>query len=66
MDSTFKGAEAFNQDISNWDITSVTDFDSMFNGATAFDKSLCWDASGGTVVDMFTGSSGSTTGSNTC
>ena len=36
----FRGAGAFNQDISAWDTTFVTDIRSMFRDATAFNQSL--------------------------
>jgi surface protein len=31
----------------------------MFSGASAFSQTLCWDTSGTTTTNMFTGSSGS-------
>ena len=36
----FKNAKAFNQNISNWDVSSVTDMLQMFNGASAFSQDL--------------------------
>ena len=38
MNSMFKGCQTFNQNISGWDVNKVTDFSSMFEGATAFDN----------------------------
>jgi len=41
----------FNQDISSWDVSSVTDMGQMFYAATAFNKDLSsWDVS--SVTDM--------------
>jgi surface protein len=54
-------AAAFDQDLSPWNVDAVTTMQSMFNGATAFSQTLCWDISGKTTTDMFagTGSGGS-------
>ena len=37
----FMYAEAFNSDITTWDINSVTDVSQMFYGATNFNQQLC-------------------------
>ncbi|MGX5174215.1 BspA family leucine-rich repeat surface protein [Aliikangiella sp. IMCC44653] len=51
MSFMFNEAEAFNQDISNWDVSAVTDMSYMFFGALAFNQSLSnWDVSA--VTDM--------------
>ena len=58
----FFGALSFNGDISKWNVSSVTDMDSMFLGATPFTQQLCgpaWVHSKASKIDMFTGSSGS-------
>merc|ERR1711871_978339 len=46
MHSIFGGAKSFNQDISIWDVSKVTNMNYMFNGASSFDQNLaCWDIS---------------------
>ena len=53
MGQMFSGATAFNQDISNWDVSNVTTMQSTFSGATAFNQDIgSWDVS--KVADMFT------------
>lgn len=54
----------FNQDISCWDVSSVTEFSYMFKDSD-MSKTLCWDTTGKTTTDMFTGSTGSTDSSCT-
>ena len=52
MQDMFFDAHAFNQDISFWDTTNVTNLDGMFYEATSFDKDLSsWDTS--SVTNMF-------------
>ena len=42
----FYQANAFNQPLNNWDVSSVTDLSYMFNGATAFNGNISeWDTS---------------------
>ena len=57
MNSMFKGAEAFNADISKWDTSKVTDMNSMFKGAEAFNADISkWDTSKVTEMNsMFKG-----------
>jgi bacterial surface protein 26-residue repeat len=38
MDSIFYNAVAFNQDISGWNTSKVTNMSSMFYGASIFDQ----------------------------
>jgi surface protein len=59
----FQSAIAFNQDISSWNVSSVTDMGGMFLGATAFNNGgvpLTWSAGTGTsnvanMAQMFQG-----------
>ncbi|CBW54347.1 Hypothetical protein, predicted transmembrane protein, DUF285 family [Mycoplasma mycoides subsp. capri LC str. 95010] len=46
LSSLFSGASRFNQDISTWDTSRVTDMIWMFDGATSFNQDLSkWDVS---------------------
>jgi surface protein len=47
----FQGAAAFNQDISNWDVSNVSNMGQMFNIAWSFNQDISdWDVS--SVTDM--------------
>ena len=47
----FEDADAFNQNISGWNVSAVTDMSNMFNGAGSFNQPLNdWEVSG--VTDM--------------
>jgi surface protein len=47
----FYGADAFNQDITHWDVSQVTNMQKMFRGARNFDQNIgSWDVS--SVTDM--------------
>ena len=37
----FGGAVAFNQDLSQWNVTNIDNMKQMFFGATTFNQSLC-------------------------
>jgi len=42
----FNTATNFNQDISSWDVSNLTEMDRMFSGASAFNQDLSgWDVS---------------------
>ena len=46
------GRQAFNGDISEWDVSKVTSMYAMFNGATAFDQDISkWDVTQVTNMD---------------
>ncbi len=58
MSGMFRGAGAFNADLSGWDVSSVTDMSNAFNGAAAFTGAglSSWDTSSVTDMDgMFHG-----------
>jgi len=57
MSYMFSRAEAFNGDISAWDVSSVTDMSYMFNGANNFNQVIsAWDVSSVTNMSgMFRG-----------
>ena len=42
----FYGCKAFNQDISNWNVSKVTDMTCMFDGCKSFNQDISdWDVS---------------------
>jgi len=58
----FDSAVSFNQDLSGWNVNNVKSMNSMFQNATSFDQTLCWEELDGTattapsVQNMFCGS----------
>ena len=51
MSSMFNDVEQFNQDLSNWDVSSVENMTGMFTGATTFNQDISnWNVE--KVVDM--------------
>ena len=57
MNSLFKDATSFNQDIRNWDVSNMINMESMFNNAASFDQNLgSWNVSNVlNMQDMFFG-----------
>ena len=58
----FRDAASFNQDLSNWDVSRVTNMHGMFSNTLSFQQELCgaaWVNSDALKVDMFTHSPGS-------
>ena len=55
----FSGASAFNQDLSNWDVSVVAYMDHMFSDAKSFNQDLSdWDVSAVSHMQfMFSGAS---------
>ncbi len=51
MNSMFRGARTFNQDIGGWDVSKGTSFSYMFSDARAFNQDLSgWDTSSATTM----------------
>jgi surface protein len=51
MNSMFYRASSFHSDISNWDVSAVTNMGSMFEGASSFNSNISnWNV--GRVTDM--------------
>ena len=49
IQSMFQGATSFNQDLSGWDVSHITDMSYMFKEATSFNSPLLW---GGKVSNV--------------
>ena len=51
INNMFQGATSFNQDLSDWDVSHITDMRNLFQGATSFNGDITgWDVS--SVTDM--------------
>ena len=62
MSHMFFEKSTFNQDLSNWDVSRVTNMSWMFASAKGFDQELCgasWVRSKADKLEMFSGSPGS-------
>ena len=62
MSSMFLSAASFNGDLSQWDVSTVTNMNNMFQHATSFKQKLCgvaWLHSKANNIDIFAGSHGS-------
>jgi surface protein len=57
MEAFFSGCTSFNQNISNWNVSSVTFMKTMFNGCTSFNQNISnWDVSSvNNMQEMFSG-----------
>jgi surface protein len=57
MGGMFYGAELFNQDITSWNVSKVSDFTNMFKGAAVFNQNIRkWSVEeNDTLDDMFAG-----------
>ncbi|HHB93225.1 MAG TPA: BspA family leucine-rich repeat surface protein [Thioploca sp.] len=57
MEITFSDASSFNQDLSSWDVSKVTNMFMMFNNASSFNQNLSnWNVSNVTNMgNMFDG-----------
>jgi hypothetical protein len=63
MNGMFYAATTFNQLLSDWDVSSVSQMGDMFHGASAFDQTLCWNLKDGVLKDrIFQGSLGGSFG----
>ena len=48
----FQGATSFNQDLSGWDVSHITDMSNMFKGAISFNSPLLWGSKVSNVTNM--------------
>lgn len=51
LSNMFQGATSFNDDISNWDVSTATNLGSVFSGARTFNRNIgAWDTSLATIT----------------
>jgi surface protein len=54
MASMFNNADAFNQDISSWNVSSVTDMNNMFDNTDGFNQDISsWNVNNVTTATGF-------------
>ena len=52
INNMFQGATSFNQDLSGWDVSHITDMSNLFQGATSFNSPLLWGGKVSNVTNM--------------
>ncbi len=52
IQSMFQGATSFNQDLSGWDVSHITNMSNLFQGATSFNSPLLWGSKVSNVTNM--------------